>query len=152
MAVPQGAVRVPANSPAQIKANRRSITITCPTPTTHCAGLKLNANKGITKFKLDRGIFTGLRFKGSTGPDRLTLGSQAVVVTNSRGLVIDFGKDSAKDVFTFTNTHREGGSPLKHLQRSTIKHFGKEDQIVLQGKTYGYGDVSATAPCPALMP
>jgi hypothetical protein len=101
-------------------------------------------------FLLDRGIFTRWRFMGSTGPDALTFGPQGHIISKQLGGVVDFRPDAARDVFTFTNKidvakcsekHGIQCHPLNHLQRVTIKNFGPEDRINLQGKVYGYGDV-----------
>jgi hypothetical protein len=65
--------------------------------------------------------------------------------------VVDFRRDVAKDVFTFTNRidvakcsekHGFQCHPLNHLQRVVIKNFGREDEINLQGKIYRFTDVN----------
>ena len=110
--------------------------------------------EGVTGFHLDRGIYTSWRFSGSTGPDSLTFGSQGVVISKRDGGIVDFKKDTAKDVFTFTNRidvakcSKEHGvqcHPLNHLQQVTIKNFGPEDEIILQGRKYSFKDVRNNA-------
>jgi len=63
---------------------------------------------------------------------------------------VNFGRDRVRDTFTFTNQinvaecskkHGFTCSPLNHLSRVKIVNFGREDQINLQGKIYGYNDV-----------
>ena len=45
------------------------------------------------------------------------------------------------DVAKCSKEHGIQCHPLNHLQQVTIKNFGKEDEIVLQGRKYGYKDV-----------
>lgn len=101
-------------------------------------------------FYLDRGIYTSWSFIGSTGPDTLTFGSQGVIISKRATGTVDFGKDNARDVFRFTNQidvakcsakHGIQCHPLNHLQQVTIKNFGPEDVINLQGRKYGFSDV-----------
>ena len=141
------------------------IKIQTKTPSSHLSGLVMRTTPqrqreamrqaGETKakvlgFYLDRGIYTQWRFIGSTGPDTLTFGSQGVIISKRDGGVVDFGVDKAKDTFRFTNKidvakcsekHGVQCHPLNHLQQVTIKNFGREDVIYLQGRKYGYGDV-----------
>ena len=127
------------------------VRIATSAPTNHLAGLQMKTGKeGVTGFYLDRGIYTSWRFNGSTGSDSLTFGSQGVIISKRDGGIVDFKKDTAKDVFTFTNKidvakcsekHGFQCHPLNHLQQVTIKNFGREDEIILQGRKYGYKDV-----------
>ena len=131
------------------------VRIATGSPTNHLLGLVMTTGKkGVTGFFLDRGIYTSWRFNGSNGSDTLTFGSQGVIISNRNGGIVDFKKDTAKDVFTFTNKidvakcSKEHGiqcHPLNHLQQVTIKNFGKEDEIVLQSRKYGYKDVRNNA-------
>jgi len=107
--------------------------------------------KSVTGYYLDRGIFTRWRFLGSKGSDSLEFGPQGHIISKQSGGVVDFRRDVAKDVFTFTNKidvakcsekHGFQCHPLNHLQRVVIKNFGREDEINLQGKIYRYTDVS----------
>jgi hypothetical protein len=108
----------------------------------------------ILGFHLDRGIYTSWSFIGSTGPDSLTFGSQGVIISKRATGTVDFGKDNAPDVFRFTNQidvarcsekHGIQCHPLNHLQQVTIKNFGPEDIIDLQGRKYRYSDVKGGA-------
>jgi len=141
------------------------IKIQTKTPSSHLSGLVMRTTPqrqreamrqaGETKakvlgFYLDRGIYTQWRFIGSTGPDTLTFGPQGVIISKRDGGVVDFGVDKAKDTFRFTNKidvakcsekHGVQCHPLNHLQQVTIKNFGREDVIYLQGRKYGYGEV-----------
>jgi len=131
------------------------VRIATSAPTNHLAGLQMKTGKeGVTGFYLDRGIYTSWRFNGSTGSDSLTFGPQGVIISKRDGGIVDFKKDTAKDVFTFTNKidvakcSKEHGvqcHPLNHLQQVTIKNFGREDEIILQGRKYGYKDVRNSA-------
>ena len=131
------------------------VRIATSAPTNHLAGLQMKTGKeGVTGFYLDRGIYTAWRFNGSTGSDSLTFGSQGVIISKRDGGIVDFKKDTAKDVFTFANKidvakcsekHGFQCHPLNHLQQVTIKNFGREDEIILQGRKYGYKDVRDNA-------
>jgi len=131
------------------------VSIATSAPTNHLAGLQMKTGKeGVTGFYLDRGIYTSWRFNGSTGSDSLTFGSQGVIISKRDGGIVDFKKDTAKDVFTFINKidvakcsekHGFQCHPLNHLQQVTIKNFGREDEIILQGRKYGYKDVRNSA-------
>lgn len=131
------------------------VRISTSAPTNHLVGLKMTTGKKkVRGFFLDKGIYTSWRFNGSTGGDSLTFGSQGVIISKRDGGIVDFKKDTAKDVFTFTNKidvakcsekHGFQCHPLNHLQQVTIKNFGKEDEIILQGRKYGYRDVRNSA-------
>jgi hypothetical protein len=127
------------------------VHIATSSPTNHLAGLKMTTgDKGIKGFYLDKGIYTSWRFNGSKGSDFLTFGSQGVIISKRDGGIVDFKNDNARDVFTFTNRidvakcsekHGIQCHPLNHLQQVTIKNFGREDEIIIQGRKYGYKDV-----------
>lgn len=111
----------------------------------------VDPRKSVTGYYLDRGIFTRWRFLGSKGSDSLEFGPQGHIISKQSGGVVDFRRDVAKDVFTFTNRidvakcsekHGFKCHPLNHLQRVVIKNFGREDEINLQGRIYRYTDVS----------
>ena len=77
------------------------VRIATSAPTNHLSGLQMTTGKKEVKgFFLDKGIYTSWRFNGSTGSDSLTFGSQGVIISKRDGGVVDFKKDSAKDVFT----------------------------------------------------
>ena len=131
------------------------VRIATSVPTNHLAGLQMKTGKkGVTGFYLDRGIYTSWRFNGSKGSDSLTFGPQGVIISKRDGGIVDFKKDTAKDVFTFTNRidvakcskeHNVQCHPLNHLQQVIIKNFGRQDEIILQGRKYGYKDVRNSA-------
>ena len=131
------------------------VRIATNAPTNHLSGLQMTTGKKEVKgFFLDKGIYTSWRFNGSTGSDSLAFGSQGVIISKRDGGVVDFKRDSTKDVFAFTNKidvakcTKEHGiqcHPLNHLQQVTIKNFGREDEIILQGRKYGYKDVRNSA-------
>jgi hypothetical protein len=149
--------------------NGSIVKIQANAPSSHLMGLEMRTTPqrkrdemqatGQTKakilgFHLDRGIFTSWRFIGSTGPDTLTFGSQGVIISKRATGSVDFGKDNAPDVFTFTNKidvakcsekHGIQCHPLNHLQQVVIKNFGPEDIIDLQGRKYRYSDVKGGA-------
>lgn len=149
--------------------NGSIVKIQANTPSSHLMGLVMRttpqpqrekmraAGEGRAKilgFHLDRGIFTSWSFIGSTGPDTLTFGSQGVIISKRATGSVDFGKDTAPDVFRFTNQidvakcsakHGIQCHPLNHLQQVVIKNFGPEDTIDLQGKKYRYSDVKGGA-------
>ena len=149
--------------------NGSIVKIQANTPSSHLMGLVMRTtpkpqrdrmrSAGETKakilgFHLDRGIYTSWSFIGSTGPDSLTFGSQGVIISKRATGTVDFGKDNARDVFRFTNQidvakcsekHGIQCHPLNHLQQVTIKNFGPEDIINLQGRAYRYSDVKGGA-------
>ena len=137
-----------------------TISIATPTPETHLAGLQMNTaslqsreenpRQAVVGYYLDKGIFTQWKFNGSKGADSLEFGSQGVIISKRAAGRVDFKNDIAPDRFVFSNKidiakcsekHGIQCHPLNHLQQVTITNFGKEDKIVLQGKTYGYRDV-----------
>ena len=149
--------------------NGSIVKIQANTPSSHLMGLVMRTtpqlqrskmrSAGETKakvlgFYLDRGIYSSWRFIGSTGPDSLTFGSQGVIISKRDGGIVDFGKDSAPDLFRFANRidvakcsakHGIQCHPLNHLQQVVIKSFGPEDTIDLQGRKYKYSDVKGGA-------
>ncbi|MEN9810610.1 MAG: hypothetical protein RLZZ488_2177 [Pseudomonadota bacterium] len=140
-----------------------SILITTNDPAFHLTGirmqttplrlreeLKKSGKPVFVHFELNVGIFTRWNFAGSLGEDSLKFGTQGHIITKQTGGIVDFRADSAPDVFEFTNTinvqrcsekHGFQCHPLNHLQQVTIKNFGKEDLIILQGRRYRYNDV-----------
>ena len=149
--------------------NGSIVKIQAATPSSHLMGLVMRTTPKpqrdrmraagevkakILGFHLDRGIYTSWSFIGSTGPDTLTFGSQGVIISKRATGTVDFGKDNAPDVFRFTNQidvarcsekHGIQCHPLNHLQQVTIKNFGPEDIIDLQGRKYRYSDVKGGA-------
>jgi hypothetical protein len=149
--------------------NGSIVKIQAATPSSHLMGLVMRTTPkpqrdrmraaGETKakilgFHLDRGIYTSWSFIGSTGPDTLTFGSQGVIISKRATGTVDFGKDNAPDTFRFSNQidvarcsekHGIQCHPLNHLQQVTIKNFGPEDIIDLQGRKYRYSDVKGGA-------
>ena len=131
------------------------VRIATSAPTNHLANLVMTTGKqGVTGFYLDRGIFTAWRFNGTRGSDTLTFGPQGVIISKRSAGSVDFRNDTAKDVFEFTNRidvakcsakHGFQCHPLNHLQQVTIRNFGREDEIILQGRKYGYRDVRNNA-------
>jgi len=96
----------------------------------------------ITGFRLDSGVYRDWKFIGSEGSDSLYFGSKGTIISNSTSGLVNFGRDSARDIFTFTNTvDTTKYDKYNHLQRVKIVNFGREDVINLQGKTFGYSDV-----------
>ena len=96
----------------------------------------------ITGFRLDRGVYRDWKFIGSKGSDSLYFGSQGTIISNTTSGLVNFGRDSVRDIFTFTNTvNTKKYDKYNHLQRVKIINFGREDIIDLQGKTFGYSDV-----------
>ena len=103
-----------------------------------------NNTDAITGFRLEKGVYRDWKFIGSQGEDSIYFDSQATIISNITSGVVDFGRDNAKDTFTFTNTinvEKTGHSKYNHLQKVKIINFGREDEINIQGKIYGYGDV-----------
>ena len=143
--------------------NGASVLISTSIPVNHLTGLRMqttpqrlraslqNSGKPVfVHFELNVAIFTRWNFVGSLGQDSLKFGSQGSIITKQTGGIVDFKADSARDVFEFTNTidvqkcsekHGFQCHPLNHLQQVTIKNFGEEDLIILQGKRYKYSDV-----------
>ena len=120
------------------------------TPQRLRASLQNSGKPVFVHFELNVAIFTRWNFVGSLGQDSLKFGSQGSIITKQTGGIVDFKADSARDVFEFTNTidvqkcsekHGFQCHPLNHLQQVTIKNFGEEDLIILQGKRYKYSDV-----------
>jgi len=96
----------------------------------------------ITGFRLDSGVYRDWKFIGSEGSDSLYFGSKGTIISNSTSGLVNFGRDSARDIFTFTNTvDTTKYDKYNHLQRVKIVNFGREDVINLQGKAFGYSDV-----------
>jgi hypothetical protein len=140
------------------------LRISTSNPGNHLTGLKMRTTpqgkreRGdapvVNAFYLDRGIFTGWRFIGSKGSDRLEFGPQGHIISKRSGGVVDFGRDNVRDVFVFTNRidvakcsekHGVPCHPLNHLQKVVIKNFGREDKIYLQGKLYRYPEVNGSS-------
>ena len=147
---------------AKVLRNGSSVVLQIQTadPGAHLTGLRMETaserlrssdpRKAVTGFRLDRGIYTRWRFEGSKGADTLEFGPQAHIISKQLGGVVDFKRDDAPDRFTFTNRinvakcsekHGIVCHPLNHLQKVTIKNFGKEDVIDLQGRIYRFKDV-----------
>ena len=96
----------------------------------------------ITGFRLEKGVYRDWKFIGSKGEDTIYFGSQATIISNITSGVVNFGRDNAKDTFTFTNTvNTKKYNKYNHLQKVKIINFGREDEINIQGKIYGYSDV-----------
>ena len=129
-------------------------------PGAHLTGLRMKTasplkrqqdpRRAVTGFLLDQGIFTRWHFDGSKGADVLSFGPQGHIISKQSGGVVDFKRDDAPDRFVFTNRidvakcsekHGFPCHPLNHLQRVVVKNFGREDQIILQGRIYRYGEV-----------
>jgi hypothetical protein len=143
-------------------------TIRTPDPGTHYRSFvmdttgrskRLRDGTDVIGYYLDSGIFTGWKFNGTRGVDRLIFGSQGHIITKGVGGRVDFGRDNVRDVFKFTNTinvERISAifgrpiSPLNHLAGVTITNFGRKDRIVLQGKSYGLGDVRSDGSLPGV--
>lgn len=134
--------------------NKDTISISSSSPMDHTMGLvmrttplnKRNDNKNaVSKFYLDKGVYSDWKFVGSKGSDTLHFGPQGAIINKRRGGVADFGKDDKKDTFIFENQinleRKPDHHPLNHLQKVVIKNFGKEDEIIIQGKKYGYADI-----------
>lgn len=140
------------------------LSVTTSDPGAHLTGFKMKTaspqkrtadpKEAVTGFYLDRGIFTRWRFTGSKGPDTLEFGPQGHIISKQLGGIVDFKRDTAPDRFVFSNRidvakcsekHGFQCHPLNHLQRVQIKNFGREDSIILQGKSYRYGDVKGNA-------
>jgi hypothetical protein len=149
-----------ATAGVQRDARKVVLQIRTSDPGAHLSGLVMRTatprereadpRKAVTGYLLDRGIFTRWRFTGSNGPDTLEFGPQGHIISKQSGGVVDFRTDTAPDRFTFTNridvaacTKKHGFPchPLNHLQQVVIKNFGREDQIVLQGRVYRRADV-----------
>lgn len=140
------------------------LRISTSNPGNHLTGLKMRTTpqgkreRGdgpvVNAFCLDKGIFTGWRFIGSKGSDRLEFGPQGHIISKHSGGVVDFGRDNVPDIFIFTNRidvakcsekHGVPCHPLNHLQRVVIKNMGPEDLIVLQGEQYQVSQVRGGA-------
>lgn len=157
--IPNGAIRVPAGQPrynANLNAKGR-LAIRLGRPTDHLMGMRIRMGQGIRKVMLDRGVYSMWQVDGTSGADVLQFGPQGTIINRRNGGTFDMGRDSAPDRFVFTNTinvaacsakHPElkgGCHPLNHLQQVTIKNFGPEDRVILQGKTYTYRDLRGNA-------
>ena len=150
------------NSIASIQRSRENLVLSIKTtdPGAHLAGLVMNTAQpkvrteeprtAVTGYYLDVGIFTRWKFNGSQGSDTLEFGPQGHIISKQSGGVVDFKKDTAPDVFKFSNVidvkkcsekHGIQCHPLNHLQQVIINNFGKEDTIILQGKSYKYKDI-----------
>lgn len=150
------------NSTATVVRSTDSVvlSIKTPDPGAHLTGLVMNTAQprvrvqeprtAVTGYYLDRGIFTRWNFNGSQGSDTLEFGPQGHIISKQSGGVVDFKKDTSRDVFRFTNRidvakcsekHGFQCHPLNHLQQVVINNFGKEDIIDLQGKIYRYNNV-----------
>lgn len=155
-------VDVPSAYKKQVKITHKNksapkINVKQTKPIDHAMGLKLMTGKGVKHIKLDVGVYSSFNFKGTKGSDTLEMGPQGTIISKRRGGTIDFQKDNAPDRFIFTNTinvakcsakHPElkgGCHKLNHLQKVTIKNFGKEDTVILQGKTYKFEDIQGNA-------
>ena len=77
-----------------------------------------------------------------------------MIISKRNGGVVDFGVDTAPDLFKFTNRidvarcskkHGIQCHPLNHLQKVLVRNMGREDVIELQGRRYGYTDVRGGA-------
>lgn len=146
----------------------RLFTIKTPDPGTHYRSFVMDTTRQSKRLKngtdivgyfLDRGIFTGWKFNGTRGNDKLIFGSQGHIITKGVGGVVNFGRDNARDVFKFTNTinvERISAifgrpiSPLNHLAGVTINNFGRNDLINLQGKIYRFKDVRSDGSLPGV--
>lgn len=115
-------------------------------------GIRVDSNRGGAPgtFVFDRGVFSEFVINGSRQSDVIRFGSKGTIISKKRGGVIRFGNDDRRDQFIFQNTidvekcskkHGFRCHPLNHLQKVTIKQFGPEDMVILQGKRYGYRDL-----------
>jgi hypothetical protein len=100
---------------------------------------------------IDQGMLAQLVVRGTKGADRITLGAQAGTITKRFTSRIQMGKDTARDVFTFTNTTASHG-PFNHMQRVVVTEFGREDEIQLAnvGRVIRYDDVQGDGSIPGV--
>jgi hypothetical protein len=100
---------------------------------------------------IDQGMLAQLVVRGTKGADRITLGAQAGTITKRFTSRIQMGKDTARDVFTFTNTTASHG-PFNHMQRVVVTEFGREDEIRLAnvGRVIRYDDVQGDGSIPGV--
>lgn len=117
---------------------------------TRVDGLIVKKTKRVKRIVFSKGIFTNWKFDGSKGRDIFVLGGKASVITKKNGGIVDFKEDNSSDTFVFNNKinvkkcskeRRSKCHPLNNLQKVTIKNFGKEDVVVLQGKKYTYDNL-----------
>ena len=159
MTIPPTAISVPAGQPRYSAGlnNKGQLTIKLSRPVDHLMGAKIKLGAGVEKVVFDRGVFSMWTIQGTKGADVVKFGSQGTVINKRRGGTFDMGRDSAPDRFVFTNVinvaacsakHPEipgGCHPLNHLQKVTIRNFGREDVVELQGRTYTYGQLRGDA-------
>ena len=109
----------------------------------------------VTGFYLDKGIFTGWRFRGTRGSDSLEFGQQGHIFSKGTTGIVNFGKDDQKDMFTFANQidvpkcsekHSFTCSRYNHLSNVKIINFGREDILNIQGDIYRFADVKNGLP------
>ena len=150
--IPQGAITVPTGQPAyQESLNQRGrLTIRLSRPTDHLMGLRIRMGNGVKRVRFDHGVFSMWRVFGTKGADDLELGPTGTVINRRMGGMFDMGNDRVTDRFTFSNVinvaacsekHGYPCHPLNHLQQVTIRNFGPEDEVILQGRLYTYRDL-----------
>lgn len=150
--IPNGAIQVPAGQPAYTATmnHRGRLSIRLSRPVDHLMGARFKMGNGVRSIVFDRGVFSDWLIKGTTGRDVVRFASQGTIINRRRGGTFDMGADRVRDRFIFQNQinvaacsekHGYPCHPLNHLQQVTIRNFGPEDEVILQGRVYAYRDM-----------
>lgn len=104
-----------------------------------------NSGKGdgiINRVVINRAMAASWSYRGNQDRDKVIFGDQAGAITRRTNSVINFGNDTVRDTFVFTNTTRTHG-PFNHMQRYVIRNFGREDVVRLRnvGRTLRFNDL-----------
>ncbi|SBO43207.1 hypothetical protein [Cyanobium sp. NIES-981] len=96
----------------------------------------------VTGFRVNNAMARSWTFIGSKGSDLIDFQANAGAITKRSQSVINFGNDTARDRFFFTNNTKTHG-PFNHMQRYVIRNFGREDVVTLRniGRSFGYNDL-----------
>jgi len=112
--------------------------------------VRVKLRDDITRVSVNQAMAASWRLNGNKQRNRFVFGDQAGAITKRTNSIINFGNDSRKDVFVFTNN--VPGKPFNHMQRFKIKNFSREDQIILlnTGQRFSFKDIRPDGSLPGV--